>query len=450
MKAKNNKLLYLVTLLVVFGLLVVSCNKEDNTGYSTLKVKSPTITITPGFTSPVVLVENDEKYEFTVTLSEPQIVDVHLAVAQVDGTASADDYELTGTVVIPAGSTSGKGNIKILSDAVIEDDETLTIQIGDEETANASLTPLTVEFTIKNLTVDDLTIGLSWAAATPTTDDTGTEIDPTALADMRLLITNNPYTEIIDGADGGSFETFVMPGTMDDGEYLIVADFYDAMASPVRDLNLEVSFAQLGVIDEYAFDFPAAINTGYICDLNYFILAKVVKAGNSYTIEKLGEKPARTPWFGTDTEFGYPSEIETIESCDGMLMYGINAGWMYDFWGEEIIDEGNVIYTIDENDSVHIESQYIFTTLYDGDEYPYTVSGKGYYDNSGDYPVITLEYVLDQEGFDPGQWCFDNGYMSTPYFTAEITLNPNVEKSASIIERTGNNTSSVLTVKPRR
>ena len=307
MRTKIYNILYSVILLTVFGLFVVSCDNEDYTGYSTLKVKSPTITITPGFTSPVVLVENDEKYEFTVTLNEAQVVDVHLPVAQTDGTASSDDYELSGTVVIPAGSTSGKGSIKILSDDVIEEEETLTIQIGDATTANAALTPVSVQFTIKNLTVDDLSIGFSWAASTATTDDTGTDIDPTALADLRLLLTDSPYTTILGGADGGSFEAIVFLGTAPDGEYLIVTDFYDAMSAPIRDLDLTLEFEQLGVIEPTALEFPAAISTRSFCPSYYYVMAKIIKSGTTYTIEEVGEISQNpiTSWSGIDATDTY-------------------------------------------------------------------------------------------------------------------------------------------------
>ena len=167
MRTKIKNSFFHLALLAVFGFFIVSCDSEDFTGYSTVKVKSPSITITPGFTSPVTLVENDQKYEFTVSLNEAQVVDIHLAVKQIEGTASADDYELTGTVVVPAGSLSGKGSVKILSDDLIEEQETLKIQIGDQTTANAALTPATIDFVINNLTVDDLSLSLSWAASSP-------------------------------------------------------------------------------------------------------------------------------------------------------------------------------------------------------------------------------------------------------------------------------------------
>ena len=36
--------------------------------------------------------------------------------------------------------------------------------------------------------------------------------------------------------------------------------------------------------------------------------------------------------------------------------------------------------------------------------------------------ALHLEYYLDQEGFDVSGWMFDNGYMATNYFLADVTL----------------------------
>jgi len=444
---------FVVTLIAVAIASIVGCDDEDFTGYSTVKVKSPSITVTPGFSSPVTLIENDQKYEFTVTLSEAQVADIHLTVKQIEGTASAADYELTGTVVIPAGSLSGKGSVKILSDDVIEEQETLKIQIGDQTTANAALTPATIDFVINNLTADDLSLSFSWAASSPTTDDTGTPIDPTALADLRLLITDSPYTTILDGADGASFETYTLSGGIDDGEYLVVADFYTAMESPIRDLDLTLGYEQLGKIDPAEMNFAAALNTATACPVNYFVMAKIIKSGPNYTIEEVGA-PAQYPftgvWLGTDSEFEYPSELVTRMNCDSELEFsGLCFGWMVDFWGEEVVGEEWPVMIIDEAaGTVEIPFQPYITTLYDGAEYPYSIQGSGTIDDSGEYPALTITYVLDQEGFDPSGWCYENGYMENADFTAVVTLDPaglksGTVKSASVVNRK-------LLVKPSR
>lgn len=275
-------------LLLTLSLAIISCDSEDHIGDSQLSPTTPSISIDLGFADPVMLIEDDSTYDFTVTMSETQIVDTRLYVTQVGGTADDHDYEVTGLIVIPAGYTSGAGTIKILADELIEDVETLTLQIGDQRTANSSMTPVTVSFTISNATSDDLVIGLSWAASELATDNSGEEISASAIADMRLLVTNSPYTGIFGGADGGSFETYEMVG-FPDGEYLIVADFWDQFTAPVvRDLDLHVTFDQIGTINGLSYDFPAVINNGGTCAANYTVLAKVIKTGSNYDITPVG------------------------------------------------------------------------------------------------------------------------------------------------------------------
>ena len=276
-------------LLFALSLAIVSCETDDQTGESQLTVTNPTISINLDFMNPSIVLEDDTVYEYTVSLSETQIVDTRLHVSQVGGTANGDDYEMSGLVVIPAGYLSGTGTIKILADEVAEDVETLTIQIGDIQTANASMNPITVSFTISNATSDDLVIGMSWAISEFTTDNSGDEISATDLADMRLLITDSPYSTIIGGADGGSFETYEFSGLNGDGEYLVVGDFYAADADLTRDLDSQVTFDQIGTINHLTYDFPEAINTGETCAANYYVLAKIVKTGGSYEITSVGE-----------------------------------------------------------------------------------------------------------------------------------------------------------------
>ncbi len=290
-------------------------------------------------------------------------------------------------------------------------------------------------------------IGLSWEPSTPATDDTGIDIDPTVLADMRLLITDSPYTTVIDEADGSYFESYTMLGSMDDGEYLLVADFYDA-SQPVRYLDLSLSFEQLGVIDPFTMDFAGAINNSATCDLNYYVMASIKKAGNTYTITEVGEGVPLVDWYGVDTEFEYPSEVKTITSCNTTIT-GLAFGWMSDFWGEEVIAEEFPTIEIDEvNGTVNIPFQPYITTLYDGDEYPYSIEGSGTIDMSGEYPVMTITYVLDQDGFDPSGYSYEQGWMDNPDFTAKITLDPAGLKSASVKSAVASN--KPVIVKPVR
>lgn len=407
---------------IALSTIIISCTKEQYTGQSKLVPSAPTLTTSLDFTSPVTLVEDDSKYTYTVTLSTPQIVDVKLHVKQVGGTASASDYKMTTSLVIPAGYTTATGSITILTDDLIEGTETLKLQIGDERVANASFSPVTVDFNILNYTTGDLTIDMSWAMATATTDNSGKVIDPTDFADMRLLITDGPNTmNIVGGADGGSFETYVLSGSEPDGVYYVVADFYDANAVIVRDLNINLDFNQPGVINGDNFSFPGIINNASLCPNNYAVLTKITKTGGSYTIEKIGKQNfSSTSYTGDDA--GYPNEVITGVDCVGLTISGINAGWMLNFWGEIVTDSGAIYYTVDNNGVVDIPQQYLYSTTYNGTaQPPYDVVGTGTYDAATG--VLVLQYKLFQAGADV---IVDYGLLPNypdGYFHATLTAN---------------------------
>jgi len=430
MRTKIYNILFSLTLLTMFSLFIVSCDKEDYTGYSTMKPSSPTISITPGFTSPVALVENDAKYEYTVTLSEPQLVDVHLSVAQIDGTASASDFEMTTSIVIVAGETSGKGSIKIFSDEIIEDVETLKIQIGDVTTANASLTPVIVEFSINNLTANDLSVGMSCSTDAETA--VGMDLTADQVVDLRLLVVDKDGNVVITQDNGYASESITMlDGDFADGEYYIAVDLGATINAgdfnaPIT-LDLDFEFNQIGVINGSSLSFPGVMTNEYPCDAYRTNLVKITKSGTTYSIEKAVSyvTPERIPWFGVDTESEYASKVETVMGCE-YLIFGLCKEWMTDFWGEEIVAEGNVSFTVDDAGNISIPSQYIYTTLYDGAEFEYSISGTGTIDETGDFPVMIITYSMynSTDGYDVGALCVEYEYMANAQYTAYLTLDP--------------------------
>lgn len=278
-------------LLFALSLAIISCDRDDQVGDSELTPTNPNATVTFDFTNPMTVVEDDSEFTFSVTMSATNVVDTKLYIEQVGGDANGDDYEVTGLIVIPAGYTSGSGTIKILEDDLIEDTETLVLQVGDQRTANTSMTPATASFTILNAESGDLVIDMSWSMSEPTFDSTdGEEIDATSMADMRLLITDTDGN-ILDGADGGSFETYVFSGLNADAEYLVVADFY-AAEDYDRSVNLNVEFNQQGVINHLSYDFDNALHIQGLCPENFFVLASFTKMGTNYDVEAIGEDNA--------------------------------------------------------------------------------------------------------------------------------------------------------------
>jgi len=127
-------------------------------------------------------------------------------------------------------------------------------------------------------------------------------------------------------------------------------------------------------------------------------------------------------WSGDDA--WYDSEI-TMASGDAtsIQVTGFNAGFIFDWWGEDIIEGGTVAMTVNNDGTVVIPRQYLFTTLYDGDPYDYEIDGSGTWDNCGASPTMIIDYSVYYEGEDE---CYivpySPTYLPNPYFTADITL----------------------------
>jgi len=424
----KNKFLKIGLVLGIFA-FIVSCNEDDALGDSTLTAKSPSLSVTLDFANTQTLIEEDKTYGFTVSISEPQIVNVVVKLSQTGGTATKGaDFDFPSEVVIGKGTTSASGVITILSDALIEETEQAIITVATGKEANVqAINSETVTFNIENLVEGDLMVGLSWHASSLVTDNGGNEIDPTALADLRLLITDVPFTTILDGSDGGSFESYTLSSATPDGEYFVVADYYSAMNIPAN-LDLNVTFDQVGVINGQSFDFAAALNTAASCEAAHFILAKITKSGESYTLAPVGEHSTRDlsgfvgTWSGTGSWseiFGYTTEIVTTLDADGELwMTGIAFQWFEGWWGEVIVTNSPVKLDVELcEDTFVIEDQFYIESTWNGSPQPtYNLSGSGTIGLVGGVPTIEILPIFNQGGN------FDGTNFGGPPFKENITL----------------------------
>lgn len=323
-------------------LLMFSCAENDDyANDSVLSVSSPSLEVSLGFSESQTLVETEKSYDFTVSISETQAVDVVVYLEQTEGTATAgEDFSMPSSVTIKKGSLSASDVITIHEDEIIEDTETATIKIGVGNEANvSSVSTKTVSFNIANLTDSDLVVGMSWDISTATTDDTGAEIDAYDFADLRLSLTNVPYTQILQTADGAGDETYTLSGDAPDGEYYLVADIYESMEDIIRDLNITLTFNQVGIINGQKHTFSNGLSTEYACANNYLIMAKVSKSGENYTIEEIGENSAAPSIAGTY------DVVTNGESTDS----GPTNNPLVDFASTVVVtDNGNGTYTFSD------------------------------------------------------------------------------------------------------
>jgi len=299
----KNRILKLGLMLSAFALFI-ACNNDDAQGDSTWDIPSPSLNVSLDFANSQTLVEAETTYGFTVSLSEAQLVDVVVNLTQTGGDATDGvDFSFPHSLRIPAGLTSVSDVIAIHADELVEDTETATIRITNGTESNVSIiNEQVVSFSIMNLTGGDLAIGLDWAATGFQFPD-GSAFSPYDLADLRLLVSTGPNnTDLIGGADGSSAESWTMSSTTPDGEYYVVADFFDAM-DETFDIDLTLTFDQVGVINHQTHTFGGALNGNSSCGSVFFVLAKITKTGDSYAFEELGSNSPVTsaPFIGTAT-----------------------------------------------------------------------------------------------------------------------------------------------------
>lgn len=283
------------TLALSAFLLMFSCSEDDASKQSTQTPTSTALTVTIGFNENQSLVEADRDFDFTVNLSNPQIVDVIVNIDQTSGTATnGEDFEVPSTILIPAGQTSAPGTIKIFEDDLFEETETAEISIAMSNEANASVTPQIVTFEILNVTEDDLVVDLSWTSQTLITDNLGNEIDAEDLADLKLLVTAPviPFaaSDVFVTVDlEFGFEQWIFSSTNPDGPIHLAADFWDIAdyGDAYTDLDLTLTFNQKGKINDEIVTIASALNTAY-ASCQQVVLASVNKAGTDYSIEAAG------------------------------------------------------------------------------------------------------------------------------------------------------------------
>ena len=413
-------------------LLMFSCDSNDDyTNDSLVNASSPSLAVSLSFANETTLIEQEASYMFSVAITEAQIADVIVNLAQTDGTATAgEDFTMPSSVTIKRGTLSASGEITILADELAEETETVTIQIGLGNESNVSgVTSETVTFNIANLTDGDLVVGMSWAASSTVTNNYGEEIDAYALADLRLLLTDSPYTTVYDSADGAGAESYVLSGAAPDGEYSFVADFYAAMDELPADLDITLSFDQVGAINGQTHSFSNALNTSDSCiDLNY-VMATVTKSGNSYAFVEVGQKSSLVlqtyvgDWMvNTPYNVGLQNDFTAELTGDTLFIDGIGQDFIQNFWGETVTTSTPVEMQLNSDGTVTIARQYVYTADYNGALYDYEISGSGTWNSCGSTPVLDLSYDIYYPGDANGIAKNYASYLNTPYVGGTFTL----------------------------
>ena len=219
--------------IAAMGIILVglsSCTKqEDFTGHATAKAANANGSLDMTGSHSYVEPKEDMVIPFTLTLSEPQIVDVIINVTHLPGgTATVDaDFSYDHQITIPAHHTSGVCEVKILADAVSEYDESFTLQFGDSTTTNVNFTTKKVDFSI---TSHDLALVFDWGG---TADLNGTSISFCDSVDMDIYVMDVDTTDLgIYGAATGACPESLTISNFENGDYYLWVNLYLSNVKP--------------------------------------------------------------------------------------------------------------------------------------------------------------------------------------------------------------------------
>jgi hypothetical protein len=275
-----------------------------------------------------------------------------------------------------------------------------------------------------------LDLKMTWTTDVKTV--VGLDLAPDAAANLRLMILKaDKLTLAVPVINTSSFEDFAGFNTLPDGVYYVATDLASTINAgtftKTFDISINLQLTQRGILSQQL-PYANVMTSANPCPLYRTYLAKVTKAGNTFTAEEAVSYivPQITSWNGTDAT--YPSIVTTTATCASTTMTGLAIGFLQDpnFWGEVVQTGGTLVYTVSGN-TITIAQQTYATTKYNGVTQPtYSIAGTGTINSSGAYPVWDIKYDLIQGGTKIADYLFTSvpSQWPTDYFEAIITTAP--------------------------
>lgn len=409
-----------VFVFVISSFVMQSCKEDEPVPQEKQAFTYPTIV------SPVV---KDDGTVGIKALSPTDSITLEWASENSEGDAvSWDVYFGTGKqpALYKSGLTVNKINVPVL------DGETYywKVKIADSRgiiTTSPIWSFIPIDSTSQKMKV-------SMTCTTDVNNVIGVDMAADEIVDLRMFIISKSTMSDVAVIDNGfSSESFAF-ATLADGEYIVAVDLlssinFGSIDKPI-DLSLNLNFFQLGIINQ-DIDFSKVIDNKHDCATYRTFLVTVKKEGAVYTINKdlqywvdpaVIDYPTALvgSWKGWDADPSYVSQVSSVVTSGELLFTGIGRDWMYNDWGEVIINEYPISMNFNFCDgTVTIPQQTIMNTTYLGKPQPeYAIEGIGTIDISGTYPKMTIHYDFVQAGTGIAH------YFGLPYFTLELTLDP--------------------------
>ena len=122
-----------------------------------------------------------------------------------------------------------------------------------------------------------------------------------------------------------------------------------------------------------------------------------------------------------DNGSGYENSITVTQDGENLVVDGLGVDFIEVFWAEPVVSGGAVGVEVAPNGEMTIPRQYIYTTVYDGDNYDYEIKGTGVWRNCGDEPVLEFTYDIYYPGDLDGLAKTYSSYLPNPYFSGSFT-----------------------------
>jgi hypothetical protein len=205
---------YSYFLMGLMGLLVVSCNNNDDVDKSVItSFEKFTFTELP---TALVVPESDETYTFNFGFDEKQIINVTVDIAPTDESTATEgsDFDLsTHSVSVSAFEGGGQFDITVHADQIPEGNETVVLSFTPHDPTGLPLPAESLVLTIRD-SIYPTGVQVSWEC-------------PFADIDLFLVDGNGDFAGGFGGATAACPESMIAGG-LADGDYSIVVNLYES------------------------------------------------------------------------------------------------------------------------------------------------------------------------------------------------------------------------------
>lgn len=210
---------------------LMSCEGDDGTGYQNHGRDFSPVNATVEISDAVVAEGDQGMIPITVNVDREAPFKTRYYVTYGGTAVRGVDYTAPSYIEVSEYSTSATDYITLLTDCVTEEDENITITLGDNTTGNVNVSAASANITVENYVSPTLDFTVTWGEPDVpfVVDGTVVNIDACDIADMDVFIHYNGVSiGNNDGATTACTEALSFnPQDAADGTYELVVNAYE-------------------------------------------------------------------------------------------------------------------------------------------------------------------------------------------------------------------------------